>query len=253
DPQISPDGSQIVYARRWVNRLEDRYVTTLWIMHADGSQARALGKGASPRWSPDGTRIAYLADGEPKGAQVFVRWVGEPTATQLTRVDAGSEIADLRWSPDGRSIGFTMFTPKPSVWPIDMPKPPDSAKWTKAPRIVETIHYREDRRGFLEDGYRHLYVVQVEGGPARQITHGDWNVGARFDALPGPVHWDWSPDGRTLVFDGSTDPDGDYRFRESNVYAADVASGATHPLTRQRGTWTHPTFSPDGHRIAYTG
>jgi dipeptidyl aminopeptidase/acylaminoacyl peptidase len=161
--------------------------------------------------------------------------------------------ADIRWSPDGKSIGFTSFVPKPPTWAIDMPKPPDSAKWTKAPRIVESLHFREDRRGFIEQGYRHLYVVQVEGGPPRQVTHGDWNVGARFDALSGPVGWDWSPDGRTMVFDGSTDADGDYRYRESNVYAVDVATGAIHPLTRDRGVWTHPTFSPDGRRIAYTG
>src|ERR1700757_4183120 len=75
DPQISPDGSQIVYSRRWVNKLEDKYETTLWIMRADGSHARVFTKGSSPKWSPDGTRIAYLGEGEPKGAQIFVRWV----------------------------------------------------------------------------------------------------------------------------------------------------------------------------------
>jgi dipeptidyl aminopeptidase/acylaminoacyl peptidase len=237
-----------------VNRLEDRYETTLWIMRADGSHARVFTKGASPRWSPDGTRIAYLADGEPKGSQIFVRWVeGDPGPTQLTRADVGSQIADIKWAPDGQSIGFTMFVGKPAQWAIDMPKAPDSAKWTKAPRIVETLHFREDQRGFMEEGYRHLYVVQLDGGPARQITHGDWNVGARFDGLSAPVGWDWAPDGRTIVFDGWTGLDGDYHLRESNIYAVDVASGAIHPLTRDAGVWTHPKVSPDGRRIAYIG
>jgi len=254
DPQISPDGSQIVYTRRWVNRLEDRYETTLWIMRSDGTHARVFTKGGSPRWSPDGTRIAYLADGEPKGTQIFVRWVeGDPGPTQLTRADVGSDIADIKWAPDGRSIGFTMFAAKPPQWAIDMPKPPDSAKWTKAPRMVETLHFREDRRGFIEEGYRHLYVAQIDGGPARQITHGDWNVGARFDALSGPVGWDWAPDGRTIVFDGSTDPEGEYHYRESKVYAVDVVTGVNHALTHDAGAWTHPIVSPDGRRIAYTG
>ena len=254
DPQISPDGSQIIYTRRWVNKQEDRYETTLWIMRSDGTRARVLTKGASPRWSPDGTRIAYLAEGEPKSTQLFVRWIeGDPGPTQLTRADVGAEIGDIRWAPDGRSVGFTMFTAKPAEWKIDMPKPPDSAKWTPAPRIVESLHFREDRRGFMEEGYRHLYVVQTAGGPARQITHGDWNVGARFDGLPGPVGWDWLADGRTIVFDGSADPEGDYRYRESAINAVDVATGAVRTLTRDKGMWNHPLVSPDGRRIAYSG
>jgi len=88
DPQISPDGAQIVYTRRWVNKLEDKWESALWIMSADGSHQRFLIKGSSARWSPDGTRIAYLADGEPKGTQVFVRWMdAEGAVTQITRVE----------------------------------------------------------------------------------------------------------------------------------------------------------------------
>ncbi len=150
-PQISPDGSQIVYTRRWVNKVEDRYESTLWIMRADGSHNRMLTKGSDPQWSPDGTRIAYLADGEPKGAQIYMRWAeGEQGPTQLTHLTESP--ADIKWSPDGKSIGFTSFVPKPVVWAIDMPKAPDSAHWTKAPRIVESLHFKEDRRGYQETG-----------------------------------------------------------------------------------------------------
>jgi dipeptidyl aminopeptidase/acylaminoacyl peptidase len=253
DPQISPDGSQIIYTRRWVNKLEDRYETTLWIMRADGSHNRMLTKGANPQWSPDGTRIAYLADGEPKGAQIYVRYVeGDPGPTQLTHLTESP--ADIRWSPDGKSIGFTSFVAKPAVWAIDMPKPPDSAKWTKAPRIVETLHFREDRRGFQEPGFRHLFVISVDGGPPRQLTSGDWNVGARFDGLgAGPVGWEWTPDGRTIIVEGWTGPDGDYRFRDANLYAVDVANGTNRPLTTESGYWRSPTVSPDGRHIAYMG
>jgi dipeptidyl aminopeptidase/acylaminoacyl peptidase len=252
DPQISPDGSQIVYTRRWVDKLNDKYETSLWIMRADGSHHRMLTKGANPQWSPDGTRIAYLADGEPKGTQVFVRWVdGDAGATQLTRVSESP--ADLHWSPDGKAIGFTMFVPKPPIWNIDMPKAPDSAKWTKAPRLVETLHFREDRRGFQDPGYRHLFVVQTDGGPARQITSGDWNVGARFDGISGAVGWDWLPNGRTIVVDGWADSAGDYQYQESKIYAVDVATGKTRALTSDDGNWHSPIVSPDGKSIAFAG
>src|SRR5882672_1889501 len=102
DPQISPDGSQIVYTRRHVNKLEDRFDAELWIMNADGSRNRFLTKGGGPRWSHDGTRIAYLDTGDPRGTQLFVRWMDAAGATsQITRVD--QSIADVRWSPDGKS------------------------------------------------------------------------------------------------------------------------------------------------------
>src|ERR671930_540812 len=87
DPQISPDGTQILYTRRWVNKLEDKWESALWIMNADGSHHRFLVKGSDARWSPDGTRILYLAEGEPKGTQIFVRWMdaaGGGASAQIT-------------------------------------------------------------------------------------------------------------------------------------------------------------------------
>ena len=59
DPQISPDGSQIVFARRWVNQQEDRWDSALWLMNADGTKQRFLIKGGSPRWSPDDKRLVF--------------------------------------------------------------------------------------------------------------------------------------------------------------------------------------------------
>jgi Tol biopolymer transport system component len=73
NPQISPDGSEIVYTRGWVDKINDRRESSVWIMNADGSKNRFLVDGSAPVWSPDGTRIAYTASGEPAGSQIFVR------------------------------------------------------------------------------------------------------------------------------------------------------------------------------------
>ena len=106
DPQVSPDGLQILYTRRWVNQVEDRWDAGLWIMNADGSRNRFLVKGSSARWSPDGSRIAYFADGEPKGTQAFVRWMDAEGATsQVTHVSETP--ANLTWAPDGRHLAFS--------------------------------------------------------------------------------------------------------------------------------------------------
>ncbi len=252
DAKISPDGTRIIYTRRFVDKQHDRFETALWIMNADGSENRFLGKGGSPIWSPDGTRIAYIAEGEPKGSQIFVRWMNAEGATsQVTRVEHGP--TDIGWSPDGKWLGFAMFIPKASVWQIDMPSAPQGAQWTPAPRYVSNIHYRADRRGFLESGFVHLFVVPADGGTPRQLTKGDWNAGWRFDGQPGSVGWSWTPDGRSIVFDGLMDSTSDANYRDSDINLVDVASGTMRKLTGERGSWGNPEVSPDGEWIAFSG
>jgi dipeptidyl aminopeptidase/acylaminoacyl peptidase len=248
DPQISPDGSQILYTRRWVNKVEDRWDAALWIMNADGSRNRFLAKGSNARWSPDGSRIAYFADGEPKGTQLFVRWMDAEGATsQVTRVSETP--ANLSWAPDGRSLAFTMLVKNEPSWKISMPAPPEGAKWTPAPRMVDRLHYRRDRTGFIEQGTMHIFLVPAEGGTPRQLTSGDFGV----SELGSGLNYDWTPDGRTIVFDGLREPDADYRYRESYLYTLNVATGAIKPLFTTKGMWTNPEISPDGRSVAFIG
>ena len=109
-PQISPDGKQIVYTRGWTDKVNDRRRSSLWIMNADGSKNRFLCEGSSPRWSPDGTRIAFVEDGQPTGNQIFVRWMDDGATSQITRVERAP--SGIQWAPDGQSIAFTMMVPK---------------------------------------------------------------------------------------------------------------------------------------------
>ena len=251
DPQISPDGANVVFTRRWINKLEDRWESSLWIMDADGSRQRFLIDGSSPRWSPDGTRIAYIAtlDGKP---QIFVRWMdAEGAASQVTRLLEAP--GNLRWSPDGRWLSFSMNSPYDNTWKIDMPAAPQGAHWTAAPRRVTELHYRQDRAGFNPPMFTHLFVVPAEGGTPRQLTDGEFNVGARFDQLGGGVGYDWTPDSRSIVFDGYIGPDADYNYRNSDLHVVDIESASTRKITSRTGTWTNPTVSPDGRTIALAG
>lgn len=251
-PQISPDGKQVVYTRSWIDRVKDTWTSELWMMNVDGSRQRKLCKGSSAVWSPDGTRIAFLAKGEPSGSQIFVRWMDDEGATsQITRVSESP--GSLNWSPDGKRIAFTMIVPLKSKWNIAMPTPPKGAKWTKPPRIVETMHYRQDRRGFMRDAYKHLFVVSTDGGTARQLTEGNWNVGSRFSGMDFGAGIDWTPDGSEIVFDGLKSASAETKYRESHLYAIDVNSKSIRQITSKKGPWANPKVSHDGKLIAFVG
>ncbi len=81
DAQLSPDGRQVIYSRRWVDPVNDGWDNSLWIINSDGTRNRFLVDGSSPRWSPDGTRVAFMAEGKTGGTQIFVRWMDAEGAT----------------------------------------------------------------------------------------------------------------------------------------------------------------------------
>ncbi len=245
DPRISPDGSQVVYARRWVDKLGDRWESSIWIVNADGTRNRQLIDGSSPRWSPDGTRLAFTAPDDNGDTQIFVRWMdAEGAVSQVTRLTESP--SDLEWSPDGTQLTFTMRTPAEDPtsknWSISLPRP-EGAEWTAEPRIVERLVYRQDRVGFLEESFEHIFSVPAEGGTPRRLTSGDFQHGS-------PV---WEPDGRSLLFSGHLVPDAEYRWQESEIYRLDAASGAITQVTARKGPDRRPLPSPDGRLIAYVG
>ena len=250
DAQISPDGSRILYTRQHVNTIEDKWESEIWILNADGAQHRFFVKGSAARWSPDGKRVMYLADGEPKGAQIFVRWVDvDGPSTQITHVAEAPRGA--KWSPNGRSIAFSMFVPEPAKWSISMPSEPKGAKWTAPPRIVDTLHFRQDQVGFIEDGAMRIFVVPADGGTARELTPSTLNAGA--GELRGAASLDWTPDSKTIVFNGNRAQDADLKYESSQLYVVDVATGTIRDLVSKPGEWTRPAVSPDGRTVAFSG
>jgi dipeptidyl aminopeptidase/acylaminoacyl peptidase len=245
DPQISPDGAQIVYTREWVDKQTDKWEAALWVVNADGRRNRYLAKGSSARWAPDGTRIAYLHDGEPKGKQIFVRYMdAEGATTQVTRVEKAPR--GITWSPDGTSIAFVQSVPKKDSWKIDLPAAPEGAKWTESPRIVERLDYRQDQIGFTDEGYQHVFVVTASGGTPRQLTDGDYD-----DGRNSPLSF--TPDGKEILFTGLRTPDWEYDWRETEIYAVRVGDGSIRQVTSRRGPDGDPVVSPDGRFVAYTG
>lgn len=244
DPRISPDGSRIVYVRRGFDIMTDGSRTALWMINSDGTDHRALTDGtsevASPRWSPDGNRLLYVKS-EDGSAQVFLRWMDSGQTAELTNVTESP--GSITWSPDGDWIAMTMFVPESTPPFAKMPPKPDGAEWTTPPIVINKLRYRSDGRGYLEDGYTHIFVMPAEGGTPRQITSGPYNHGGGLS---------WSPDSRSIVFSANRG-DPDFDVRNSEVFEISVATGELTQLTDRFGPDGNAVLSPDGSLIAYTG
>src|SRR5436305_3898724 len=109
DPQVSPDGSKILYSVARTDRDADRGSSQIWLAKRDGSEARQLTRGGErnreARWSPDGRSIAFVSDRRQSRSAICVLPADGPgEARELTyhRVAVGS----LAWSPDARSIAY---------------------------------------------------------------------------------------------------------------------------------------------------
>lgn len=241
-PTLSPDGKQVIYTRTWIDKINDKRESSVWLMNADGTRNRFLVKGSDAKWAPDGSRIAFVAPGEPGGAQIWVRYMdAEGATTQITRLTESP--SDIEWAPDGKTIAFGMLVRGSDTWRIPMPAAPRGAKWTEPPRVVTKVRYRADRQGFLEDGLRQLFAVPADGGTPRQITTGEW-------AANGTT---WMPDGKSLLITGLRIKEAEYAWRESEIYRVDATTGAVTQLTTRKGPDGSPVPSPDGRLIAYTG
>jgi len=245
DPQISPDGNSVVYARTFMDIMKDSARSNLWLVSWDGSDHRPLTSGSrndfSPRWSPDGKKLLYASTAEGS-VQLYLRWMdtGQTARlTQLTRPPRG-----LSWSPDGKWIAFLMFVPDAPEPLAALPAKPEGAVWAQPPKVIRSVQYRADGvGGFLEEGYSQLFVLSAEGGTPRQLTEGRFNVGSAT----------WTPDSQFLLITSNRRPDWEYDPVNSEIYEVSAADGAIRALTDRQGPDTDPVVSPDGRTIAYLG
>ncbi|MBU1618001.1 MAG: S9 family peptidase [Gammaproteobacteria bacterium] len=245
EPQISSDGDQVVFVRNRFDQVQDKRIGSLWLSDTKTGQLRPLVSEqadiSSPLWSEDGKKLAFIssASGKP---QIHIRWMDNGQSGQISHLPATP--SGLSWSPDGKWLVFSMFTPKKAVNPVTLPGKPEKNDWAKAPVYIDTMQYRADGRGYLAAGYRHIYLMAADGGTPIQMTSGDFDHGGDIS---------WQNDSKAFYFSANRQSDKRAQAQNSEVYKLTIADKNLTQVTDRFGPDHSPALSSDGKWLAYLG
>jgi len=243
DVRVSPDGKYIAYVRRSNDVMSDSSRANVWLASVDGKSHRPLLSSKknyySIRWSPDGSRLAYLSNEEGK-PQLYVRWMDTGQTALVTNVT--SSPSNITWSPDGKYIAFTMSVDaKEKPLNVKMPKKPEGAKWSPKFQYITKARYQADGKGVLDPAYTHIFIVPSDGGTARQLTSGNYHHNGRLS---------FAPNGEKIYFSANRSENWEYEPIEADIFSVDI-TGKIEQLTQDKGRESSPVVSPDGKHIAY--
>lgn len=249
EPELSPDGESLIYTVAVANTAEDLTQSDLWRVGFDGQHRVQLTRTPSesewrPQWSPDGTKIAFLADTSTPGkkdeeavAQVWLMPARGGKPRRLTAFASG--VDDYIWAPDGRQLAVIVRDPE-FAGADAKPKNP-------LPVVTERYQFKEDGVGYLDHRRTHLYLLDIASGRSERLTSGQHD-----ELLPA-----WSPDGKLIAYVSKRGEDPD-RHLNFDIYVIEPRVGASErQLTTFAGAdldpyWeTRPAWSPDSKRIAY--
>ncbi|THD69852.1 S9 family peptidase [Robertkochia marina] len=245
DPQISPQGDQVIYVRNYFDIMDDKRKGDLWIYDIEDEKHYKLTNGSgneyAARWSPNADRIAYISSTE-QGSELFMYWTKTGTSARISRLEKSP--GNLSWSPDGQWLSFSMQVEEKEPVIAKMPEKPKGAEWAGTARITDRLKHEADGRGYLSPGYSHIFLIPANGGSPRQLTNGDFNHGGEVS---------WSPDGNSIYFSANRNDNWEYDFRNSEIYRLDLKDLNITALTNKKGPDDNPVVSPDGKTIAFRG
>jgi dipeptidyl aminopeptidase/acylaminoacyl peptidase len=225
DPQLSPDGRWVAYVVSVTDTTENATDSDVWLVRADGTGSprrltTSKKSDASPRWSPDGKRLAFLSAREERPQL----WVLDPEGGEAERLtESKTAVSAFAWSPDGARIAYVA---------------------ARAPTADEERRQRVKDDPIVVDSvfpHTRLWVLDVADKKARELVQGEFSVGDP----------QWAPDGRRLAYVVRPTPRADDGSKSDLWVVAADGAGAPRKLTENPGTDGTPRWSPDGRSIAF--
>jgi len=243
-PQVSPDGTRVLYIRRSFDVMRDASRASLWLVDLKTDEHKPLladfGSYGWPTWNHKGTKVAYTTANRRRHQ---IRMLDLEYGRSALIVDLPTAPGWLAFSPDDETLAFTRSVVAETEAPLyKAPKRPKGAKWAASARVIESVRYQFDGRGIVAPSYAHVFVVPAEGGTSTQLTVGDFQNN-------GPLIW--QPDGHDLIFSSNRDPNWALQTFESDLYSVAVGSRALTQLTDFSGREYAPELSQDGTQLLY--
>jgi len=249
DAQMSPDGRSVLFVRKVVGK-KNAYEAGVWVADADGRRApRALSAGpkdAMPRWSPDGTRVAFVRMDAKLPPRIMVAAAKGGTARELVAMPHGA-VRDFSWSPCGRRMAFA-FRPTAEDRTPDAAKAREAGGLSTPPWVIDDVWYRLDGDGYFGGQRFALWVLDVDRGTVECVFDRD---------RLGTFAYDWSPDGSALAVTANVHPRASWNPSESELFVVSLGARGKHVVSRVpgvgKGPKSCPRWSPDGLRVAFVG
>jgi dipeptidyl aminopeptidase/acylaminoacyl peptidase len=245
DPQVSPDGSRVCFVVKKIGKKNDPQ-TSLWMVDSDSRRPRQFTRGikdSQPRWSPDGSQLAFVSSREHKPPQVHLMDVAGGEARTLTDLPEGV-IAQLRWSPNGKQLAI-IYRQTAAGFTREAERDRKKSGASTPPRQTDSLWYRLDGDGYFLDARFQLLLVDAVSGEHRVLYDRD---------TLGAISFDFSPDGRRIVVSTNRDKQAMVKPWKDELRIIDIKSGRSRAVPNMpAGPKSNVCWSPDGRWLAYAG